>query len=166
MELHYYWITAALLLPTFGWLLTLQRSTEEFNAGIWQTSVENFMSLFDNIMVYKLDIFVPEVKKNIVDTFLKGGIISVICLVRSIEWLTYPMTLWTVCLEITSGNRVSRNQERDSDLLRTTLSQFFLWDRVATFCPLFRAHSQATLAHILQMEEGTKQAPNPETFNK
>lgn len=57
-----------------------------------------------------LDIFVPEVKKNIVDTFLKGGIINVIYLVRSIEWLTYPMTLWTVCLEITSANGVSGNQ--------------------------------------------------------
>lgn len=57
-----------------------------------------------------LDIFVPEVKKNIVDTFLKGGIINVIYLVRSIEWLTYPMTLWTVCLEITSANGVSLNQ--------------------------------------------------------
>lgn len=67
-------------------------------------------------MVYMLDIFVPEVKKNIVDTFLKGGIISVIYLVSSIEWLTYPMTLWTVCLEITSGNRVSHNQEKGEGL--------------------------------------------------
>lgn len=43
------------------------------------------MSLFNNTVLYMLDIFVPEVKKNIVDTFLKGGIINVIYLVRSIE---------------------------------------------------------------------------------
>jgi len=43
------------------------------------------MTLFDNIMIYMLDIFVPEIKKNIVNTFLKGGVINVICLVRLIE---------------------------------------------------------------------------------
>ena len=58
-------------------------------------------------MIYMLDIFVPEIKKNIVNTFLKGGVINVICLVRLIEWLTYPMTLWTGCLETTSANGVS-----------------------------------------------------------
>lgn len=43
------------------------------------------MSLFNNTVLYMLDISVPEVKKNIVDTFLKGRIINVIYLVRSIE---------------------------------------------------------------------------------
>lgn len=78
--------------------------------SVWQISFENCMSLFNNTVLYMLDIFEPEVKKNIVGTSLKGGIINVIYLVRSIEWLTYPMTLWTVCLEITSANGVSLSQ--------------------------------------------------------
>lgn len=53
--------------------------------SVWQISFENCMSPFNNIVHYMLDIFEPEVKKNIVGTFLKGGIINVIYLVRSIE---------------------------------------------------------------------------------